>query len=52
MEPHIIKIDTWEMIRGILNVWIQLWWLWLLALAIGLLRPFINYLFKKLKKKN
>jgi len=38
MEPHIFKIDTWEIIKGILNVWIRLWWLWIIVGGIVLFR--------------
>lgn len=38
MESHFIEINSWEFIKGILNVWWwlakELWWLWLILIAI------------------
>ena len=38
MESHFFEINSWEFIKGILNVWWslakELWWLWLILVAI------------------
>jgi len=48
---HLIDISFLGTIKGI---WIYaikpLWWLWILALAVGLLKPSIDYLFKRLER--
>jgi len=52
MAGTFFTIDTWEFIKGIWDYAIKpLWWVWLLALAIGLLPTAIDFLFRKLKKK-
>ena len=52
MAGTFFTIDTWEFITGMWDYVIKpLWWVWLLALAIGLLPTAIDFLFRKLKEK-
>jgi len=55
MEGHLFKIDTWEMIKGVLNVWWllakELWWLWLILAAILIFKWGIIYFEKRIKNK-
>ncbi len=55
METHIIKIDTWEFIKGILNVWWLLakefWWVWLILVAVLIFKRSIVRLEKWIKNK-
>jgi len=55
MESHFFKIDTWEFIKGILDVWWllakELWWLWLILATILIFKWGVVYLEKWIKNK-
>jgi hypothetical protein len=51
METHIIKIDTWELIKGIFGVmWLMLKMLWPYFLAAILIKVFFSWLESRIKK--
>jgi len=55
MESHFFEINSWEFIKGILNVWWllakELWWLWLILVATLILKWGFVYLEKWIKNK-
>lgn len=55
MESHFFEINSWEFIKGILNVWWllakELWWLWLILAATLILKWGVVYLKKLIKNK-
>jgi len=55
MESHFFEINTWEFIKGILNVWWwlakELWWLWPILAAILIFKWGVVHLEKWIKNK-
>ena len=55
MEFHFLKIDNWEFIKGILNVWWflakEIWWVWLILVLFLLIEWGFKYLEKYIKNK-
>lgn len=55
MESHFFEINSWEFIKGILNVWWllakELWWLWIILTAILIFKWGVVYLEKWIKDK-
>jgi Flp pilus assembly protein TadB len=52
---HILQVNWWEFFCAILQVWwqlfIQLWWLWLLVIGANLLPVFMRRLERRIKAK-
>jgi uncharacterized membrane protein len=52
METHLIKIDTWEFIKGIFwSMWLILKLIWPYLLAIILIKFFLSWLESWIKKR-
>ena len=48
---HLIQINYWDLFIGILKVWAQLWWVWLIIIGILLIEILLPKFLKKLINK-
>ncbi len=44
---HLFQINYWELIVGILKVWVQLWWVWLIIIGLAFIEIWIPKIIKK-----